>query len=204
MCLICDGFSEDDVIRGLDLTIRTYGWALTQVDGGRTAWGYTIGLLESYGHPELIVMDLDVGFQPKLMRPLVETIESEGSLDPAELDGLAFSPDESILYVNDSAARCIKSFDVAPGGELSNARVFAKDTGSATKVDRGGHVFCTGKGGVHVLDPYGRFLGRILVPEKCSNLAWGEDRWQTLFVTAGRSIYRVPTTTSGVAVGAAT
>lgn len=115
-------------------------------------------------------------------------------------NGIAFSPDESILYVNDSTARYLKAFDVAADGTLSNGRVFANDTGSATKVDVAGNVFCTGKGGVHVLDSNGRLLGRIFVPEKGSNLAWGGDGNQTLFVTAGKSLYRVPTLTQGVAV----
>jgi len=115
-------------------------------------------------------------------------------------NGLAFSPDESILYVNDSTARCINAFDVAADGSLALLRTVATDTGSATKVDVHGNIFCTGKGGVHALDAGGRLLGRILVPEKGSNLAWGEDGWRTLFVTSGRSVYRVATSTSGVAV----
>ena len=118
-------------------------------------------------------------------------------------NGIAFSPDESILYVNDSSARCLVAFDVGRHGALGPGRVFAEGTGSATKVDLEGNVWCTGKGGVHVLDPTGRLLGRILVPEKPSNLAWGSDGWQTLFVTAGRSVYRVATSTRGVPVGAA-
>jgi gluconolactonase len=115
-------------------------------------------------------------------------------------NGLAFSPDESILYVNDSGARCINAFDVAADGALSNGRVFASGTGSATKVDVAGNVYCTGAGAVEVRDPAGRLLGRIRVPEKHSNLAWGEAGWSTLFVTSGRSVYRVPTRAHGVAV----
>jgi gluconolactonase len=113
-------------------------------------------------------------------------------------NGLAFSPDESILYVNDSSARCINAFDVAADGSLVHGRTFAKDTGSATKVDVHGNVFCTGKGGVLAFDAMGRFLGRVRVPEKGSNLAWGGVGWQTLFVTSGRSVYRVTTTTVGI------
>ena len=105
--------------------------------------------------------------------------------------------------MNDSSARCLVAFDVGRDGTLGPGRIFAEGTGSATKVDLEGHVWCTGKGGVHVLDPTGRLLGRILVPEKPSNLAWGGDDWQTLFVTAGRSVYRVATSTRGVPVGAA-
>jgi gluconolactonase len=115
-------------------------------------------------------------------------------------NGLAFSPDESILYVNDSSARCINAFDVAADGSLTNRRVFATGTGSATKVDAAGNVYCTGPEALQVRDPEGRLLGRIPVPEKHSNLAWGEDGWSTLFVTSGRSVYRIPTTVRGMAV----
>jgi gluconolactonase len=90
-------------------------------------------------------------------------------------NGLAFSPDESILYVNDSSARCIDAFDVAADGTLVNGRVFARDTGSATKVDVHGNVFCTGKGGVLAFDPDGHLLGRIRVPEKGSKPGVGRQ-----------------------------
>jgi gluconolactonase len=113
-------------------------------------------------------------------------------------NGLAFSPDESILYVNDSAARCISAFDVAADGSLGRGRVFAVGTGSATKVDVAGNVYCTGPDGIQIRDPSGRLLGRIVVPEKHSNLAWGEAGWSTLFVTSGRSVYRVCTRAHGV------
>ena len=72
--------------------------------------------------------------------------------------------------------------------------------GSATKVDVAGNVYCTGSEAVQVHDPAGQLLGRIPVPEKHSNLAWGEEGWSTLFVTSGSSVYRIPTTAHGVAV----
>lgn len=115
-------------------------------------------------------------------------------------NGLAFSPDESLLYVNDSAARNLRVFDVLDDGTLTNGRVLAERTGSATKVDRAGNIYCTGPGGIHILDAGGAFLGRILVPEKGSNLAWGEDDWRTLFVTSGTSVYRMRLTAQGVPV----
>jgi len=115
-------------------------------------------------------------------------------------NGLALSPDERILYVNDSNARVLLAFDVAADGSLSNRRLFAERTGSATKIDLDGNVWCTGSGGVIVHDPRGNLIGRVAVPEKLSNLAWGED-WRTLFVTSGRSVYRVRTNARGVPVG---
>jgi gluconolactonase len=115
-------------------------------------------------------------------------------------NGLAFSPDEALLYVNDSAARNLRVFDVMPSGDLVNGRIHAERTGSATKVDRAGNIYCTGPGGIHIMDPAGAFLGRILVPEKGSNLAWGDEDWRTLFVTSGKSVYRMRLSTQGVPV----
>lgn len=116
-------------------------------------------------------------------------------------NGLAFSPDESLLYVNDSHGRNLRAFEVAADGSLLNGRVLAERTGSATKVDRAGNIYCTGPGGIHIMDPAGRFLGRIRVPEKGSNLAWGEADWRTMFVTSGTSVYRVRLLARGVPVG---
>jgi gluconolactonase len=115
-------------------------------------------------------------------------------------NGLAFSPDERVLYVNDSAARNLRAFDVTDEGGLVNGRIHADRTGSATKVDVAGNIYCTGPGGIHVLDATGAFLGRIRVPEKGSNLAWGETDRRTLFVTSGRSVYRVRLLAQGLPV----
>jgi gluconolactonase len=67
-------------------------------------------------------------------------------------------------------------------------------------VDRGGHVFCTGPGGVWVCRPNGELLGRILLQELPANLAWGEDG-SVLFLTARTSVYRLPTKTRGTVPG---
>lgn len=115
-------------------------------------------------------------------------------------NGLAFSRDETQLYVNDSSARQIDVFPVRPDGSLGEGRVFATNTGSATKVDLDGNVWCTGPFAVHLLDASGAIAGRIPVPEKPSNLAWGED-WSTLFITAQTSVFRVRLRVRGVPVG---
>ena len=88
-------------------------------------------------------------------------------------------------------------------GSLGEGRVFAERTGSATKVDTRGNVWCTGPLAVHLLDAAGELHGRIPIPEKPSNLAWGEDGWSTLFVTAATSVYRVRVRANGVPVGPA-
>ena len=121
-------------------------------------------------------------------------------------NGLAFSPDESILYVNDTAGRYIQAYDVKPDGTLTNSRRFCDVRGDqpgnpdGMKVDVSGNVYCTGPGGVHVFDPSGVYLGRILVPEPCSNMAWGDADWKTLYITARSSIFRIRLSTAGIAV----
>ena len=118
-------------------------------------------------------------------------------------NGLAFSPDESVLYVDDSARKQIRAFDVEADGRLGNNRILldmsSKDSGvpDGLKVDQQGNVFCTGPGGVWVCRANGEFLGRIILPELPANLAWGEDG-SVLFLTARTSIYRLQTKTAGV------
>ena len=121
-------------------------------------------------------------------------------------NGLAFSPDESVLYVDDSAHKHIRAFDVRPDGTLSNSRILldmaSDDPGvpDGFKVDVHGNVFCTGPGGVWVCRPNGELLGRIVLPELPANLAWGEDG-SILFLTARTSVYRLPTKTRGALLG---
>src|SRR5713226_7885572 len=117
-------------------------------------------------------------------------------------NGLAFSPDEAILYVDDSAHKHIRAFDVRSDGTLTNSRILldmaSEDPGvpDGLKVDRQGNVFCTGPGGVWVCRPDGALLGRVVLPELPANLAWGEDG-SVLFLTARTSVYRLPTKTRG-------
>ena len=122
-------------------------------------------------------------------------------------NGLAFSPDERTLYVDDTVRMHIRAFDVKADGSLANGRVFATLAGDGTgrpdgmKVDVQGNVYCTGPGGVHVLAPDGRLLGRIRTPATCANLAWGEDDGKTLFLMVSDSVYRLRMLVAGVAVG---
>jgi sugar lactone lactonase YvrE len=66
------------------------------------------------------------------------------------------------------------------------------------KVDSKGNVYVTGKGGIWVIDPEGRRLGIIKFPELPANLAWGDQDWQTLYVTAQTSLYRVRLNAVGI------
>jgi gluconolactonase len=137
-------------------------------------------------------------------------------------NGLAFSPDERTLYVAISRLdeRClagasngevcrhrrIRAFDVDAQGRLSNNCVFI-DMSSAEpgvpdgmKVTRDGYLFCTGSGGIWVIDPQGRRMGVIRVPEVPRNLAFGGPDMHTLYITAGKSLYSLPTKVMGIGV----
>lgn len=126
-------------------------------------------------------------------------------------NGLAFSPDERTLYVDDSYKYHIRAFDVAPDGSLSGSHVFAElkpgpgegGVPDGMKVDQEGNVYCTGPAGVWIFDPNGRKLGRIVMTEVPANLAWGDADWQTLYVTARTSLYRIRLSVPGIPVGPA-
>jgi len=108
-------------------------------------------------------------------------------------NGIAFSPDETVLYVNDSRRGHIRAFDVMPSGVLAKQsdRVFADLRGSepgvpdGMKVDVAGNVYCGGSGGIWILDPQGKKLGRIVHGHPATtNIAFGGDDWKTLYFTS--------------------
>ncbi|MCU0541625.1 MAG: SMP-30/gluconolactonase/LRE family protein [Oscillatoriaceae cyanobacterium Prado104] len=118
--------------------------------------------------------------------------------DMVQPNGIALSPDEKKLYVNNSEAGYIAVFDLNSDGNVSKERVFAelKDIGKigvpdGLKVDVAGNVYSTGAGGVWILSPSGKVLGKIPVPEMATNLAWGDKDYQTLYITASKSLYRI-------------
>ena len=120
-------------------------------------------------------------------------------------NGLAFSPDETVLYIDDSYHQHIRKFDGAADGFLLNGRVFADlahdgdGVPDGMKLDQEGNVYTTNSLGIWVHNPQGEFLGLISVPEVPANCAWGEDG-RTLFITARTSVYRVRMTVPGVTV----
>ncbi|MEN3149137.1 SMP-30/gluconolactonase/LRE family protein [Neorhizobium sp. IRAMC:178] len=139
-----------------------------------------------------------------------------GDLEAAVTDfgqpnGLAFSPDETKLYVADSASshdikapRHIRVFDVVDGKRLTNDRVFCSlDNGlpDGFRVDVKGNVWTSAGDGVHCFSPDGVLLGKILVPQTVANLTFGGPRRNRLFITATKSLYCVFVATNGVALG---
>jgi gluconolactonase len=117
-------------------------------------------------------------------------------------NGLCFSPDESLLYINDTPKAWIKVYDVDSDGTLSNGRMFFEGIGSGIiekgipdgmKCDEQGNIWVTGPGGVWVIGSDGEHLGTISIPENVGNLAWGGPDWTWLFVPSSTSLYRVKT-----------
>ena len=112
-------------------------------------------------------------------------------------NGLAFSPDEKILYINDTREYLIKAYDVNADGSIKNGRVFAKVTGSepgvadGMKCDVEGNVYCTGPGGVHAWNAAGIHLGRIRIPGHCTNFAFGDDDWRGMYFTTYDSVFKL-------------
>ena len=124
-------------------------------------------------------------------------------------NGLAFSPDESILYVSDTSAALaedgggnhhIAAFDVVGGRTLASPRVFFDmDDGLADgfRIDTAGNIWTSAEDGIHVITPDGRRIGRLPVPERTSNCVFGGPNGDRLFITASSSLYAIDVATRG-------
>ena len=126
-------------------------------------------------------------------------------------NGLAFSPDESVLYINDSRRGHIRAFDLLPNGTLAKQtdRVFVDLRGEepgvpdGMKVDVEGNVYCGGAGGLWIVDPRGKKLGRIVHGAAATtNLAFGGDDWKTLYFTSRNHLGSVNVKIPGIPVPA--
>lgn len=138
-----------------------------------------------------------------------------GRLDPVVFDleqpnGLAFSPDERILYVADSSidpagaanparpgGHAIHAYDVFEGRHAKNGRTFVEVSPGLPdgfRVDLHGNVWSSSLDAVQVFSPAGELIERIPVPEKSANLCFGGEDLQTLYVVASTSLYRIRTT----------
>lgn len=149
-------------------------------------------------------------------RPQLQPVQGVYRVDPstgvvdriaADFDqpnGLCFAEDESVLYVNDTARRHIRRFEVH-GDQLSGGEVWAELGGDAPgvpdgmKIDSEGNLYCTGPGGVHIFNRERQPLGVILTPEVCANFNWGDDDRRTLYFCATSSVFSCRTHVPGVA-----
>jgi gluconolactonase len=119
-------------------------------------------------------------------------------------NGLAFAPDGKHFYVDDSELRNIRVYEVIAGGALANGRILAEEPGGkgdgvpdGMRVDRQGNIYVTGPKGIWVWDAHGHHLGTIVIPEQPANLTWGDADYQTLYITATKSVYKLPTKARG-------
>ena len=114
-------------------------------------------------------------------------------------NGLTFSVDESILYITDTRSGHIRAFGVQPNGMLNLATddVFCEIKGEGLgapdgmKVDVEGNVYCTGPGGIWIMDATGKHLGTVLTGGQTTNIAWGSEDWKTLYYTTFHTIGRI-------------
>ena len=120
-------------------------------------------------------------------------------------NGLLLSQDEKQLYVADTVRQHIRVFDVGDDWQLSGGCVWAElwddDFGGrpdGMKIDHQGNLFSAGPGGVWVFNPQGELIGRIYLPDKTSNMAWGDDGLGSLFITSSSRVYRIRTQTHGL------
>jgi gluconolactonase len=140
---------------------------------------------------------------------------ASGELDPVtdlpiEPNGLAFSPDESLLYVSDTSAalgreatgnHCIFAFDVVDGRRLANGRKFADVSPGVPdgfRVDRHGWIYTSSEDSVQVFHPDGTLLGKVHVPEKVGNVTFGGRNRDQLYIAASTSLYRIRLATQGL------
>ena len=124
-------------------------------------------------------------------------------------NGLAFSPDENILYINDSRRGHIRAFDMQPNGTLALAtdRIFCDLRGERSgvpdgmKIDVDGNVYCGGSGGLWIMDASGKHLGTVVHGGPATtNMAWGGPDWKTMFFTTRNTLGSIDFKIAGIQV----
>ena len=157
-------------------------------------------------------LDLVAGEKQEIPFQGVYRLDDKGNVrlltrDLSQPNGLAFSPDGQRFYVDDSKEKNIRVYDAATDGTLSHGRIFGEEPPSGKhegvpdgmRVDNAGNLFVTGPKGIWIWDAAGNHLGTIVMPEQPANLTWGDADYQTLYITATTSVYRLRTKTHGFA-----
>ena len=118
-------------------------------------------------------------------------------------NGIAFSPDEKILYVNGGVK--ITRYDVLADDTIANPRVLIdmsveKTPGNTDgmKVDRNGNIYCSAPGGIWIISPQGKHLGTIVTPDRVANVAFGDADSKSLYMVGGRSLWRIRVNVAGI------
>ena len=149
-------------------------------------------------------LDLPAGEKQEIPFQGVYRLDEKGNVrlltkELSQPNGLGFSPDGRHFYIDDSQQRNIRVYDFGADASLSNGRIFGEEPGGkgdgvpdGIKIDSNGNLYVTGPKGIWVWDPQGHHLGTIVVPEQPANLAWGDNDYSTLYITATHSVYRLP------------
>ena len=194
LTVIANSFQGKRLLRPNDVIVKSDGSIYFTDPGGNAApeqWDVTISgvyrVSADLGSMSLIIDDM--------VRP----------------NGLAFSPDESMLYVADSRRRHVRAYDVLPNGTIAKdtSRVFVDLGGpepgvpDGIKVDTAGNLYSGGGGGLYIMDSKGRKLGRIVHGQPATtNIAFGGDDWKTLYFTTRSTLFSVAVKIAGVPVPA--
>jgi gluconolactonase len=148
--------------------------------------------------------DLGVLRDPELDFRGVFRVTVDGDLelvggDYNQPNGLCFSPDESVLYVNDCRSNQIYRYEIGADGSVGDRSVLVEGiTGfDGMKCDSHGNIYITGTTGILVFDEAGRQLGAVNVPENPANLNWGGPNWSDLYICARTSLYRYSLNVTG-------
>ena len=120
-------------------------------------------------------------------------------------NGIALSPDNKTLYVNNSGpAERVIAYPLHADGTVGPPHDVIDFTGKegagvpdGMKIDSHGNIWTTGPGGIRIITPQGKVLGRIVLPEVAANLAWGGRNGTTLYITARPHVYRIQTLVKG-------
>ena len=135
----------------------------------------------------------------------------EGRMTPIITDlvrpnGITLSPDGNVLYVNDSGPRAVYSYDILPDGTVTNgwllmdmgSQLQLEGTADGLKTDSLGNIYTTGPGGLWIISPEGKLLGRIRTPERLTNLAFGGPDGRMLFMTGHEMLFYMQVKVPGV------
>ena len=192
LTVIANSFQGKRLLRPNDVIVKSDGAIYFTDPGGNAApeeWDVTISgvyrVSPDLGSISLIIDDM--------VRP----------------NGLAFSPDESTLYVADTRRRHVRAYQMQANGTIGKetSRVFVDLSGAepgvpdGMKVDTAGNVYCGGSGGLYIIDSNGKKLGRIVHGQAATtNVAFGGDDWKTLYFTTASTLFSVAIKTAGVPV----
>lgn len=192
LTVIANSFQGKRLLRPNDVIVKSDGSIYFTDPGGNAApeqWDVTISGVYRVS-PDLGSMSLIVD---DMVRP----------------NGLAFSPDESTLYVADTRRRQVRAYQMQANGTIAKetSRVFVDLGGTepgvpdGIKVDAEGNVYSGGSGGLYIIDSKGKKLGRIVHGQAATtNVAFGGDDWKTLYFTTASTLFSVNVKIAGVPV----